>query len=106
MTQSLPLTAASQFLDNDSKNLLAGISTRLNDIDLKLSFVIDLLNGGNGQVSMPNVTNPLAASEQQRQLNASLAAVSTTLNSIQQVRILKYKYAYRTSIRKYPICKK
>lgn len=83
MTQSLPLSGA-QFLDENSKTLLTGISSRLNDIDLKLSFVIDLLNGSSGQVSMPSVTNPLT--EQQRQLNATMAAVSTTLNSIQQVK--------------------
>jgi hypothetical protein len=41
MTQSLThQSAQSFFVDSDSKSLLSGISTRLNEIDLKLSFVI------------------------------------------------------------------
>lgn len=87
MTQSLPLTTNSPFLDADSKNLLSGISTRLNEIDLKLSFVIDLLNGSGASqrpsldsLSLPPV--PVTPTEQQRQLNATMAATLTNMSQV------------------------
>jgi hypothetical protein len=72
-------------MDSDSKNLLSGISSRLNEIDVKLSFVIDLLNSGSGRPSlealnMPHV--PITTNEQQRQINAAMA---TTLSNLSQV---------------------
>lgn len=84
MTQSLPLANnQSLFMDADSKNLLSGISTRLNEIDLKLSFVIDLLNNSSAN------TNTRPNSESMN-LPAALAAnyrtpmsVGATLNSLQ-----------------------
>lgn len=41
--QQVPATAQISFLDTDSKSILNGINLRLNDIDLKLSFVLELL---------------------------------------------------------------
>uniref|UniRef100_A0A9J2PR37 Aftiphilin clathrin-binding box domain-containing protein n=1 Tax=Ascaris lumbricoides TaxID=6252 RepID=A0A9J2PR37_ASCLU len=39
----MPTAAQISFLDTDSKSILNGINLRLNDIDLKLSFVLELL---------------------------------------------------------------
>ncbi|KAK0403430.1 hypothetical protein QR680_016911 [Steinernema hermaphroditum] len=59
---SLPSSASISFLDADSKSILNGINVRLNDIDLKLSFVLELL------------ANRLPASPAATSTNATLSA--------------------------------
>ncbi|VDD96259.1 unnamed protein product [Enterobius vermicularis] len=58
-SQQISTSAQISFLDSDSKAILNGINLRLNDIDLKLSFVLELL--------ATRLPKPVESTEQQQQ---------------------------------------
>ncbi|KHN86410.1 hypothetical protein Tcan_13622 [Toxocara canis] len=89
--QHHPMATAAQisFLDTDSKSILNGINLRLNDIDLKLSFVLELLatrlppdrTAGIGILSSPSSATAAAHSSEQSAAPLSVPQSSTPLMS-------------------------
>ncbi|KAH7728236.1 CRE-SEL-7 protein [Aphelenchoides avenae] len=86
---SLP-SASISFLDADSKSILNGINMRLNDIDLKLSFVLELLT--NRFPDHPQLAAAAANSfkfdtdsSEAANVAAATAAAMSTLNNLVQV---------------------
>lgn len=89
---SLP-SASISFLDADSKSILNGINMRLNDIDLKLSFVLELLTNrfpDHPQLAAAAANTFKFDTENSEAANvaAATAAAMSTLNNLVQVTYL------------------
>uniref|UniRef100_A0A158R5W8 RUN domain-containing protein n=1 Tax=Syphacia muris TaxID=451379 RepID=A0A158R5W8_9BILA len=74
-SQQISTSAQISFLDSDSKAILNGINLRLNDIDLKLSFVLELL-----ATRLPKPLDAAASAFEHHQ-QQSLTALQTTTSS-------------------------
>lgn len=92
MSVPLPSTTIS-FLDANSKSILTGINNRLNEIDLKLSFILELIsckfNNENCNPALFNsalnqsANTPTGASDSAL---ANMAAAVSTLSNLVNVR--------------------
>lgn len=92
MSVPLPSTTIS-FLDANSKSILTGINNRLNEIDLKLSFVLELISCKfnnencnpalfNGTINQPNNTSSGVSDSALVNMAAAVSTLSNLVNVI------------------------
>lgn len=90
MSVPLPSTTIS-FLDANSKSILTGINNRLNEIDLKLSFVLELISCKfnnencnpalfNGTINQPNNTSSGVSDSALVNMAAAVSTLSNLVN--------------------------
>lgn len=100
---SVPLASTTiSFLDANSKSILTGINNRLNEIDLKLSFVLELisckLNNENFNPALFNSTLNQTTNNMSNVVSDSalvnMAAAVSTLNNLVNVSFILQKHFF------------